>query len=157
LLNRKVGSCGKDAQLSPPRIRRYNPFRPKKLRKYHDSDDTHRTSISGVSMPRCSIDLNPSVNGKGSLTVGAQRITSRKVASDALRTNPWKKKLIQPIITICGTIMTICVFIPAIIPSMAAGSVRGLRADEAESPFGGPSLRYVPDLNASERFWDIAL
>jgi hypothetical protein len=54
--------------LSPPRMIRYRPFSPKKLRKYHESEDTHRTSISGVSIPRCSIDLKPSVSGNGSLT-----------------------------------------------------------------------------------------
>ena len=54
--------------------------------------------------------------------------------------------------TICGTIITICVFIPAIIPSIAAGSEKGFGVDEVESPLGGPSLRYVPALNASERF-----
>jgi hypothetical protein len=56
-------------QFSPPRMRRYNPFSPKKLRKYHDREDTHRTSMSGVSMPRCSMDLNPRVKGNGNLTV----------------------------------------------------------------------------------------
>ena len=39
------------------------------MRKYHESEDTHRTSISGVSIPRCNIDLNPSVSGNGSLTI----------------------------------------------------------------------------------------
>ena len=54
---------------------------------------------------------------------------------DVLNTKPWKKKLIQPM-------MTICVFIPAIIPSMAAGSDKGLGAAGGASPFfGGPSLR----------------
>ena len=48
---------------------RYSPLSPKKLRKYHERDETHRTSISGVSIPRCSIDLNPSVRGNGNLTV----------------------------------------------------------------------------------------
>jgi len=55
-------------QLSSPRMRRYNPFRPKKLRKYQDNDETHRTSISGVSIPRCNMDLKPRVKGNGSLT-----------------------------------------------------------------------------------------
>jgi hypothetical protein len=64
-------------QLSLPRMRRYNPLRPKKLRKYHESDETHRTSISGVSIPRCSIDLNPSVRGNGSLTIGTNSVSSR--------------------------------------------------------------------------------
>jgi len=56
------------ALFSLPRRRWYSPFRPKKLRKYHDSEETHRTSISGASMPRWSIDLNPKVKGNGSLT-----------------------------------------------------------------------------------------
>ena len=60
--------------------------------------------------------------------------------------------------TIWGTIMTICVFMPAIIPSIAAGSVRGLGGAEGASPFfGGPSFRYLPSANAFERFCEIAL
>ena len=51
---------------------RYSPLRPKKLRKYQLSDDTQRTSMSGVSMPRWSMLLNPSVRGKGSLTAYAR-------------------------------------------------------------------------------------
>jgi hypothetical protein len=58
----------RNIQLSFPRISLYSPLRPKKLRKYHERDETHRTSISGVSIPRCSIDLNPNVRGNGSLT-----------------------------------------------------------------------------------------
>lgn len=50
-------------------MRRYSPLRPKKLRKYHEMEETQRTSISGVSTPRCNIDLKPSVNGNGSLTI----------------------------------------------------------------------------------------
>lgn len=60
------------SQLSPPKINRNNPFRPNKLRKYHDREETQRTSRSGVSMPLCSMDLKPRVRGKGSLT--ARRI-----------------------------------------------------------------------------------
>ena len=76
----------------------------------------------------------------------------------ALSTNPWKKKLIQPMMTICGTIITICVFMPAIIPSMAAGSVSGFGGVLASaSPLGGPSLRYVPSANACERERETAL
>jgi len=56
-------------QLSLPSMSRYSPLRPKKLRKYHERDETHRTSMSGVSIPRCSIDLNPRVRGNGSLTI----------------------------------------------------------------------------------------
>ena len=59
----------RDIQLSLPSISRYSPLRPKKLRKYHERDETHRTSMSGVSIPRCSIDLNPRVKGNGSLTM----------------------------------------------------------------------------------------
>ena len=46
---------------------------------------------------------------------------------------------------------------PAIMPSMAAGSDRGFGADAGESALGGPSFRYVPDLKASERCCEIAL
>ena len=59
--------------------------------------------------------------------------------------------------TICGTIMTICVFIPLIMPSMAFGSVRGFGGAVFSSPFGGPSLRNDPSANAAERFWEMAL
>jgi len=74
---------------------------------------------------------------------------------NSLNTKPWKKKLIHPIITICGTIITICVFIPAIMPSMAAGSVIGFGGADGASLFGGPSLRYFPAVKASERCCDI--
>lgn len=55
--------------------------------------------------------------------------------------------------TICGTIITICVFMPDIIVSICAGSERGFGgAEGASAPaFGGPSLRYSPALNACER------
>ena len=78
---------------------------------------------------------------------------------DSLRTKPWKKKLIQPMMTICGTIITICVFIWPIMPSMAAGSVSGFGGALCccPSPFGGPSLRYAPPSNAFERCCEIAL
>ena len=46
---------------------------------------------------------------------------------------------------------------PAIMPSMAAGSDRGLGADVGASPLGGPSFKYVPALKASERDCEIAL
>lgn len=79
-----------------------------------------------------------------------------------LRINPWKKKLIQPMMTICGTIMTICFFMVSIMPSMAEGSARGLPGAWAFALFGslgsgGPSLRYVPaekeDLRYDEMDW----
>ena len=53
--------------------------------------------------------------------------------------------------TICGTIITICVFVPAIMPSMAAGSVMGFGGALGASPLGGPSLRYVPAAKAAAR------
>lgn len=80
--------------------------------------------------------------GKATLLVYLISGASWVNGNDVLNTKPWKKKLIQPMMTICGTIMTICVFIPAIIPSMAAGSDKGLGAAGGASPFfGGPSLR----------------
>ena len=70
---------------------------------------------------------------------GASNVES---SCDSLSTKPWKKKLIQPMMTIWGTIITICVFIWPIIPSMAAGSVSGFGGALAgASPFEGPSLR----------------
>lgn len=67
----------------------------------------------------------------------------------SLSTNPWKKKLIHPMMIICGTIITICFFIPSIIPSIALGSVSGFPAARAgalsfERGSGGPSLRKRP-------------
>ena len=47
--------------------------RPKRLRKYHESDETHRTSRSRVSMEYFSIDLFGSVSGKGSFTMAQHR------------------------------------------------------------------------------------
>ena len=75
----------------------------------------------------------------------------------SLRTKPWKKKLIHPIISIWGTIMTICVFIPAIIPSIALGSDNGFGAVGGASPsLSGPSFRYFPAAKASSRCCEIA-
>ena len=41
---------------------------PKRLRKYHDKLETHRTSKSRVATPDCSIDLKRIVRGNGSFT-----------------------------------------------------------------------------------------
>lgn len=56
---------------------------------------------------------------------------------------------------ICGTIITICVLIPAIIPSMAAGSESGLGGDCVSPCLGGPSFKYVPSANAFDRFCEM--
>ena len=125
--------------------------------------------MSGVAMSRWSMDLNPRVRGKGSLTVVEEEEMGRREGEselevmevrdgrerkkDELRMNPEKKKLIwerrgsrnydqldrtkktktrerekversrthrltQPIIKKFGTIITICFFIPSIIPSI---------------------------------------
>lgn len=54
--------------------------------------------------------------------------------------------------------MTICFFIESIIPSIALGSARGLPGADLAGAFGsgGPSLRYVPSVNACVRWADIA-
>lgn len=49
-------------------------LRPNRFKKYHDSEEIQVTSMSGVSMPRCSIDLKRRVRGKG------RRAVSRVVA-----------------------------------------------------------------------------
>lgn len=36
-----------------------SPFKPNKFRKYQDSADTYRTSMSGVAISLCNIALNP--------------------------------------------------------------------------------------------------
>jgi hypothetical protein len=78
-------------------------------------------------------------------------------AGHSLSTKPWKKKLIQPMMTIWGTIMTICVFIPAIIPSIAPGSDKIFGAAGGASPcLRGPSFRYFPVAKASLRCREIA-
>lgn len=133
--------------LSLPRRRRKSPLRPNQLRMYQESEETHRTSMSDVSIPRWSICLKPRVRGKGSLTkeqvnnlvefVYPHFINSnvdywiRKSGKNALRTNPEKKKLTQPMISICGTMVTNWFFIPPIMPSIMAGSVRELIAGGA--------------------------
>ena len=42
--------------------------RPKRLRKYHEREETHRTSRSRVATPDWSMDLKRRVRGKGSFT-----------------------------------------------------------------------------------------
>lgn len=59
---------GTFSPLSDPNNNRKRPLRPNRFKKYHDSDDTQRTSISCVSIPRCIMDLNPTVKGNGILT-----------------------------------------------------------------------------------------
>ena len=54
--------------LSFPRMKMKTGWRPKRLRKYQDREDTHRTSRSRVAMPDCSMDLNRIVNGNGNFT-----------------------------------------------------------------------------------------
>ena len=76
--------------------------RPYRFKKYQLSDNTHATFMSGVSMSRWSISLNRWVSGNGRRT-GVSACAPR---SYALRTNPLKKKLIHPMITVCGTIIT---------------------------------------------------
>jgi hypothetical protein len=77
------------------------------------------------------------------LSWGYLSISVRKldVQHHALNTKPWKKKLIHPMMIICGTIITIWVFIPDIMPSIAAGSVKGFGVVAGASPLGGPSFR----------------
>ena len=105
------------------------------------------------------MDLKPKVNGNGSLTGDFQKSISldRLIAGKrVLKMKPSKKKFIHPITIICGTIMTICVRIPAIIPSMAAGSESGLGGAGVSPCFGGPSFKYVPSANALDRSCDMA-
>ena len=72
-----------------------------------------------------------------------------RAALDVLMTNPAKKALIQPMISVWGIIIAIFPFIMPIIPSMAAGSVIGLPAGLPR--FSG-SLRNVPSLYAVTRY-----
>lgn len=67
---------------------------------------------------------------------------------DVQTTNPLKKALIQPIISVCGTIIVIFPFIIPIIPSIAAGSVIGFAGG---CPLLSGFLRYAPDWNAETR------
>src|SRR6267142_712350 len=109
------------------------------------------------------MDLKPKVSGNGNLTVDSPNPSlvstgpeSNCGGQNVLKTNPSKKKLIHPITIIWGTIMTICVRIPAIIPSMAAGSESGLGGAGVSPCFGGPSFRYVPSENAFDRSCEMA-
>ena len=54
--------------LSFPRMKMKTGWRPKRLRKYQEREDTHRTSRSRVAMPDWSMDLKRIVNGNGSFT-----------------------------------------------------------------------------------------
>ena len=54
--------------LSFPRMKMKTGWRPKRLRKYHEREETHRTSRSRVAMPDWSMDLKRIVNGNGSFT-----------------------------------------------------------------------------------------
>ena len=70
-----VGGCGGSGErkgglpLSFPRMKIKTGCSPKRLRKYHEREDTHRTSRSRVAMPDCSMDLKRMVRGKGSFTI----------------------------------------------------------------------------------------
>lgn len=73
-----------------------------------------------------------------------ERLCKRKrqfdgLARHALSTKPLKKKLIQPIITVCGIIITMLRFIGSIIVSSASGSVNGFFGASGRS--FGPRLR----------------
>ena len=62
--NENVGS----SPLSLPRMNIKTDCSPKRLRKYQDKLETHRTSKSRVATPDCNIDLNRMVRGNGSFT-----------------------------------------------------------------------------------------
>lgn len=73
-----------------------------------------------------------------------ERLRERKwqfngLARHVLSTKPLKKKLIQPIITVCGIIITMLRFIGSIIVSSASGSVNGFLGASGRS--FGPRLR----------------
>lgn len=74
--------------------------------------------------------------------------SSQVSGADSLITNPEKNALIQPMISVCGTIIAMFPFIIPIIPSIAAGSVIGFGA---ACPFLSGSLRKVPDSYAVTR------
>src|ERR1700709_635104 len=94
---------------------------------YQDMDDIHCGSISLVATPAWSILLNLIVKGNGSRTAILISLNpSIKPVFDSLITKPEKNALIQPIMSVCGTIMAMLPFIMPIIPSIAAGSDIGL-------------------------------
>lgn len=148
---------GSYSPLSFPRMNIKTDCSPKRLRKYHDKLETHRTSRSRVATPDCSIDLNRIVRGNGSFTDrrDAYQHTSdiaratTKSSLDVLITKPAKKALIQPMISVWGIIIAMFPFIMPIIPSMAAGSVIGLPAG---LPRFSVSFRNVPSLYADTRY-----
>ena len=124
--------------------------KPNRLRKYHDREDTHRTSRSRVATPDWSMDLNRRVRGKGNFTDWDISLEShlRGCEEDLQTTNPEKNALIHPIIKVCGTIIAIFPFIIPIMPSIAAGSVMGFAAG---LPLLSGSVRKAPSLNAETR------
>ena len=63
--------------------------RPKRLRKYHESEDTHRTSRSLVATPDWSIDLKRRVRGKGSFTVETGVVSPASI----LKYTKWQQEL----------------------------------------------------------------
>ena len=130
--------------------------RPKRLRKYQDRDDTHRTSKSRVATPDWSIDLKRMVSGKGSFTASCQHCRVKTISKlcerlssgvcplkNILITKPAKNAFIQPIMTVCGIIIIIFPFIIPIMPSIAAGSVIGFAG---ALPLFSGSLRKMPSL-----------
>lgn len=93
--------------------------------------------MSGVMMSRYSMALKRNVNGNGNWTI----------------TNPLKKYVIQPIMTICGTIIAMLRFMPSIMTSICAGSDIGFGGvSGSPSAFGGfgglakyePSIKILP-------------
>ena len=68
---------------------------------------------------------------------------------DALRTNPEKKKLTQPIASICGTMVANWFFMSPIMPSIMAGSVREVIAVAVRVPEGQEGWAF-PDIVATK-------
>ena len=63
-------SCSRSSSGGSPIINLYTDRNPYIQRKYHDTLDTYDDSRSGsaISKPRWNMDLNPTVNGNGTLS-----------------------------------------------------------------------------------------
>ena len=76
----RIGAkSGKDEEYIPlsfPRMNMNTDCSPKRLRKYHESEDTHLTSRSRVATPDCSMLLKRIVRGKGSFTTRSALLIS---------------------------------------------------------------------------------
>lgn len=131
-----VGLAGMEGLPFPsPRTREFTPRKPKRTRKYQDNELTQVTASESSSMPRCSIPLNATVNGNGTLTAGnncqsSPRVLQQTRSASSPMTKPEKKWLTQVIMMSWGMTMVMLFFSISIMfmGSSIAGFISGLSA-----------------------------